>query len=283
VKTRVAIATTALAVILVPAASAVPPTITVPQPMTVEATGFDGARVTYTPTAVDAAGNSVPVSCQPPSGSIFPFGTRTVTCTATAQGETATERFDVTVVDTSPPALTVPANKSLRTRSRTGIPVFFTATALDTVDGTVAATCNPRSGSVFPAGTKVVRCTAGDRRGNVATETFTVSVAVVRAARGASALLFPVSGEPVPGPPVLQWRRVPRANFYNVQLYRNGRKIMTAWPAGPRLALRRSWRHNGRRIRLRPAVYTWYVWPAFGSKTVPRYGTLLGRSSFRVV
>jgi HYR domain len=283
VKVRAAIATTAVAVILVPAASAVPPTITVPQAMTVEATGFDGATVTYAATAVDAAGNSVPVSCQPPSGSIFSFGARTVTCTATAQGETATERFTVTVVDTTPPALTVPANKSLRTRSRNGVPVFFTATALDIVDGTVPTTCNPRSGSVFPAGTKIVTCTATDRRGNVARATFNVSVAVVRAARSSSALLFPVAGEPVPGPPVLQWRPVRRATFYNVQLYRGGRKIMTAWPTRPRLALSRSWRYNGRRIRLRPAVYTWYVWPAFGSKAVPRYGTLLGRSSFRVV
>jgi hypothetical protein len=283
VKTRVLTATAVVAVILVPAASADPPTITVPPAMTVEATGFDGATVTYTATAVDEDGDPVPVSCQPPSGSIFPLGTRTVTCTATTKGDTATERFTVTVVDRTPPALTVPANKSLRTRSRNGIPVLFTATALDTVDGPVPTTCNPPSGSLFRAGTTVVTCTAGDRRGNVATATFTVGLAIVRVPRRASALLFPLFGEPVPGPPVLQWRRVRRATFYNVQLYRNGRKIMTAWPARPRLALRRSWRHNGRRFRLRPGVYTWYVWPAFGSKAVPRYGKVLGRSAFRVV
>jgi hypothetical protein len=283
VKTRVLAATAVVAVVLAPAASADPPTITVPPSMTVEATGFDGATVTYTVSAVEQDGDPVPVSCEPPSGSIFPLGTRTVTCTATAEGDTATERFTVSVVDRTPPALTVPANKSLRTRSQNGIPVLFSATALDTVDGPVPTTCNPPSGSVFRAGTRAVTCTAGDRRGNVATATFTVSVAVLRVPSRASALLFPVFGEPVPGPPVLVWRRVRRAIFYNVQVYRNGRKIMTAWPGRPRLALRRSWRHNGRRFRLRPAVYTWYVWPAFGSKVAPRYGKLLGQSSFRVV
>jgi HYR domain len=283
VKGRALIATTLVAVILVPAAAADPPRITVPAPMTVEATGFDGATVTYTATAVDEDNEAVPVACQPPSGSIFPLGARAVTCTATSGGDTATERFTVNVVDRTPPALTVPANKSLRTRSQNGIPVLFNATALDTVDGPTPTTCNPPSGSLFRAGTTVVTCTAGDRRGNVATSTFTVSIAVLRVPGRASALLFPVFGEPVPGPPLLQWRRVRRATFYNVQLYRNGSKIMTAWPARPRLALRRSWRHNGRRIRLRPAVYSWYVWPAFGSKVAPRYGKLLGQSSFRVV
>jgi HYR domain len=283
VKTRVLTAVAVVAVILVPAASADPPTITVPPPMTVEATGFDGATVTYAATAVEQDGDPVPVSCQPPSGAIFPLGATTVTCTATAQGDTATERFIVTVADRTPPAVIVPANKSLRTRSQNGIPVLFTATALDAVDGPVPTTCNPPSGSLFRAGASVVTCTAGDRRGNVATATFTVSIAVLRVARRASALLFPVFGEPVPGPPLLQWRPVRRAKFYNVQLYRNGRKIMTAWPGRPRLALRSSWRHNGRTIRLRPAVYTWYVWPAFGSKATPRYGKLHGQSSFRVV
>jgi hypothetical protein len=283
IKRRALAATALAAVILVPAASADPPEITVPASMTVEAQSFAGATVTYTATAVDDRGRPVPVSCNPPSGSIFPLGPRTVTCTATAQGDTATERFTVTVVDTTPPALTVPANKSLRTRSARGVVVPFTARAVDTVDGAVAWSCTPPPGSVFPRGTTTVTCTAGDRRGNVATASFTITVAVVRAARRATALLSPPPGARVPGPPLLAWRAVRRATFYNVQLYRNGRKILTTWPNRPRVALRRSWRHNGRTFRLRPGVYTWLVWPAFGTRAVPRYGRLLGQSSFRVV
>jgi HYR domain len=282
-KMRALAGTALLGVILVPAALADPPTITVPGPMTVEATGFDGARVTYTASAVDDRGRPVPVSCQPPSGSIFSLGTRTVTCTAEDRGDRATERFTVTVVDRTPPTLSVPANKSLRTRSRNGVVVPFVAQAVDTVDGTVAWSCNPPPGSMFPPGRTVVTCTAADRHGNDATASFTIMVAVVRAARRATALLSPAAGARVPGPPVLVWRRVPRATFYNLQLHRNGRKILTTWPTRPRLALRNSWRHQGRRFRLRRGTYTWLVWPAFGTKTVPRYGKMLGQSSFRVV
>jgi hypothetical protein len=283
-KKRALAATALLAVTLVPAASAEAPTITVPDSMTVEATGFDGARVTYTASAVDDRNRPVPVSCQPPSGSTFPFGTTTVTCTAEDEGDTATKRFRVTVVDRTPPALSVPANKSLRTRSRGGVRVPFVAQAVDTVDGPVAWSCTPAPGSVFPPGTTVVACTAADRRGNVATASFSITVAVVRTTRrGSAALLSPSAGARVPGPPVLVWRRVPRAKFYNVQLYRNGRKILTNWPTRPRLALRSSWRHHGRTMRMRRGVYTWLVWPAFGTKAVPRYGRMLGQSSFRVV
>jgi hypothetical protein len=282
-KKRALAATALLAIVLVPAALADPPTITVPGPMTVEATGFDGAPVTYTASAVDDRGRPVPVSCQPPSGSIFPLGTRTVTCTAEDDGDRTTERFTVTVVDRTPPTLSVPQNKSLRTRNRSGVVVPFVAQAVDTVDGAVGWSCNPPPGSVFRPGLTVVTCTAADRHGNAARAFFTITVTVVRAARGATALLSPAAGARVPGPPVLVWRRVPRARFYNLQLYRDGRKILTTWPTRPRLALRTSWRHQGRRFRLRRGTYTWLVWPAFGTKAVPRYGKMLGQSSFRVV
>jgi HYR domain len=279
-----ALAATALAaVILVPAASADPPQITVPAAMTVEAQSSAGAAVTYTATAVNDLGDPVPVSCEPSSGSTFPLGTTTVICTATDDGDTATERFTVTVADRTPPALSVPPNKSLRTRSARGVVVPFVAVAVDAIDGPVAWTCTPPPGSVFPRGTTVVTCSARDHSGNVATASFTITVAIVRAARRAAALFSPARGARVPGPPLLEWRRVPRATFYNVQLYRQGHKILTTWPRRSRLALRESWQHDGRRFRLRPGVYTWLVWPAFGTRAVPRYGRLLGQSSFRVI
>ena len=37
----------------------------------------------------------------------------------------------------------------------------------------------------------------------------------------------------VASPPVLSWRRVPHATYYNVQLYRNGHKLLSAWPVKP--------------------------------------------------
>ena len=55
----------------------------VPANITTPATGPGGAVVTYTPPTTTDEGESVPVVCVPPSGSSFPIGLTTVTCTAT--------------------------------------------------------------------------------------------------------------------------------------------------------------------------------------------------------
>ncbi len=61
------------------------PTLVVPTPITVDATSPSGAVVTYDVSATDSQGGSGVASaiCNPPSGSTFPVGTTTVTCTAT--------------------------------------------------------------------------------------------------------------------------------------------------------------------------------------------------------
>lgn len=63
------------------------------------ATSTLGAVVSYIkPTATDANGAAVPVTCTPPSGSQFPVGKSTVTCTATdSAGNTATATFTMWV------------------------------------------------------------------------------------------------------------------------------------------------------------------------------------------
>ena len=96
-------------------------------------------------------------------------------------------------------------------------------------------------------------------------------------------LRAPRRGARVYSPPVLVWARVRRATYYNVQLYRAGRKILSAWPVAHRLRLRRTWRYHSRRYRLVPARYRWYVWPGYGSRSRARYGRLLGTSYFRVL
>ncbi|HET7855536.1 MAG TPA: hypothetical protein VFL41_03690 [Gaiellaceae bacterium] len=81
-------------------------------------------------------------------------------------------------------------------------------------------------------------------------------------------------------PPLLRWAAVPRATYYNVQLRRNGRKILSAWPVRTNLQLRWTWRFQNLRFRLSPGRYEWYVWPGFGSPAEVQYGRLLGRSGF---
>lgn len=256
-----------------------PPVITVPADMTVEAQNFSGATVTYTASAVDNHGEPVQVTCNPPSGSVFGFGETTVTCTARAHGEAATKRFKVTVVDTRPPTITVPAAQQLTTKARQGKVVTYSASAADIVDGTVAVTCAPASGTTFPVGTTTVTCTAADRRGNATSASFGVTIVLVRRAKQ-STLFAPRAGARVTAPPLLRWRKPAKARFFNVQVYRHGHKVMSVWPTRARLRLHRSWTFAGRKYSLKPGPYTWLVWPAFGSQAKPRYGKLLGQSSF---
>jgi hypothetical protein len=91
-------------------------------------------------------------------------------------------------------------------------------------------------------------------------------------------LLTPRQGARVSAPLLLNWVNVPRARFYNVQVWHEGRKVLTRWPRASQSKLRRTWTFAGRRYRLEAGIYTWYVWPRFAR----RYGEMIGKSTFRV-
>jgi uncharacterized repeat protein (TIGR01451 family) len=138
--------------------------------------GQCSAVVNYpAPTATDNC-PGVTVTCNPPSGSTFPKGTTTVTCTATdASGNTATCSFTVTVNDTEKPTITCPADMTVPQDSPFGATVNYTVSASDNCPG-VTVVCVPPPGSIFPLGTTTVTCTATDSSGNTATCSFRVTV-----------------------------------------------------------------------------------------------------------
>jgi hypothetical protein len=150
------------------------PIITVPDDITAEATSAAGAAVDYTVT-VDPA--DATLNCMPASGSTFALGTTTVNCTATNINGSSTASFKVTVVDTTPPAITVPAPITAEATGPNGAAVTYTVSANDLVDGPVAVTCTPVSGSTFPLDVEtLVQCTAKDSRDNVGVADFTIIV-----------------------------------------------------------------------------------------------------------
>ena len=162
----------------------VPPVVTVPGAVSAEATGPGGAAVTYSASASDDVSGPVPVTCDHPSGSTFALGTTHVTCSASdAAGNVGKASFDVAVSDTTAPLLSLPAPITVDATSPAGAAVSYTASATDLVDGPVPVTCDVASGSVFPAGTTTVHCSAVDAHGNPAAGSFTVHV------RGALELL----------------------------------------------------------------------------------------------
>jgi hypothetical protein len=154
-----------------------PPELTVPANIVAEATSAAGAAVTFTPTATDAVDTSVAIVCTPASGSIFEIATTQVDCTATDDSGNHDEgNFDVTVRDTTPPTLTVPANIVAEATSAAGAVVTFTTSATDLVDDDVAILCTPASGSTFAIATTQVDCTATDDYGNHDDKSFDVKV-----------------------------------------------------------------------------------------------------------
>lgn len=155
------------------------PQLNLPANIQVEADSTAGKAVTYAVSATDLGG-SVAASCSPASGSTFPAGTTTVTCSATdAKGNTANGSFTVTVTDSSGPSFTgVSSNRQVEANGPSGSVVnFSTPTATDTLDGPIATVnCLPASGSTFPLGTTAVTCSASDSRGNASSATFNVTV-----------------------------------------------------------------------------------------------------------
>ena len=71
--------------------------------------------------------------------------------------------------------------------------------------------------------------------------------------------------------PILRWRRVRGAAYYNVQLYRGSKRIYAAWPRMHQVGLPPTWKWSGHRFRLAPGRYHWYVWAGFGPRTSARY------------
>jgi HYR domain len=179
-----------------------PPLITVPEDVVIDATTANGGTVvTYSVTAEDNVdgtaileedsttitqdddGGDITISCEPSSGSEFPIGQTVVECTATdVAGNSDTASFMVTVdpppPDTAAPITTVPEDMTVEATGPNGAQVSFEQepSAIDDVDGPVDVTCNYNSGDTFPIGDTVVTCSATDAAGNSAEETFTVTV-----------------------------------------------------------------------------------------------------------
>ena len=153
------------------------PSLNLPADISQGAASAAGAIVNYSASANDIAEGSIVVSCLPASGSMFTIGTTAVNCSATdSSNNSASASFNVTVADTGAPTLSLPANITAEATSASGAIVSFTATANDAIDGVIAASCIPASGSTFGLGNNAVNCSAQDLEGNSASAGFTISI-----------------------------------------------------------------------------------------------------------
>ena len=113
-----------------------------------------------------------------------------------------------------------------------------------------------------------------DQAGNVASRTLAV--------KPSGGILLPVGGAVLHKAPLVRWVPVAKARFYNVQLWRGEKKLLTTWPSETRFRLSDTWNFSGRKQHLQNGKYQVFVWPAFGTLATPRYGKLVGRADFVV-
>ena len=105
----------------------------------------------------------------------FPLGTTVMTLQVTADGRVSEEDMVyVTVEDTTPPVLSVPADVTVEQETLAGTEVPLVATATDICDASPVVTSD--APDIFPLGTTTVTFTAEDASGNTATGTTYVTV-----------------------------------------------------------------------------------------------------------
>jgi hypothetical protein len=98
----------------------------------------------------------------------------------------------------------------------------------------------------------------------------------------ASKILNPQYNAILGAPVKIDWTGVRDASYYNMQVWRQGRKILSVWPLRSQFRLRSSWTYNGKRYVLTPDRYSVYVWPGYGPKLKANYGPLIGWTAFFV-
>ena len=87
--------------------------------------------------------------------------------------------------------------------------------------------------------------------------------------------LRPLTGSVVDAAPHLTWKPKSGSAYYNVQIFRNGVRILIAWPS--------SASYDVPAGKLAPGTYVWFVWPAVKSGgSTPTFDDLIGRATFIV-
>jgi hypothetical protein len=74
----------------------------------------------------------------------------------------------------------------------------------------------------------------------------------------------------------LRWNAVAGATYYNLVLWRDGKRVLDLWPTSPRVVVPSTSVKHGPQARLSPGRYLWFVYPGFGAKPARQYGALAG-------
>ncbi len=218
----------------------------------VDYAGPDSAKATISGGCIDAAGNRASASASLQYDSTAP---KLAGVAVSVVSRSATLRWR------APPDTAVVSVTRTPGRGKQRAPVVYRGRA-----------ASFRDTRLQPGVTYRYELAASDAAGN----TSDVGVAAT-----VPALYLPAAGARVKAGDLLAWAPVKGASYYNVQIYRGSRKVLSAWPKHPQFRLPRTWTFDGPR-RLAPGRYRWYVWPGRGRLRAAHYGRLLGGNAFVV-
>lgn len=236
-------------------------------------------------------------NCLPQTLTADTVGTA-ITCTVSDAASSISRTVTVHIDRTPPAAVTAtPARPpDLGPYYTAPLPISWSAT--DATSGIAACTAVTYAGPDGPAVAPTGTCR--DRAGNVSAPlAFTFSYGLPPAPPTPPVIAATASPASTAGPtatsttakpkanakakrPTLAWRAQPKAKYYNLQLFRNGRKVLSAWPTVAHYTLKPSWRYHGRTYQLAAGRYRWYVWPGYGPRAAHRYGRLLAKGAVGV-
>jgi len=266
---------------------AAPPTLTVAPSRPPDSGAWYNQPVAATPTATAFSGIA---SCAPTTyaGPSSTAATVSATCLSNA-GESVTASSAPFAYDATPPTLTVatsPGDRSVSLSWQTGGDLSPIASVSVSRSPGAAHAASDMVYSGDASGYKDTHVsngvryrytvTARDQAGNSSVQSVVVTPG--------PQLLSPAPNAHLTDPPMLAWTPVHGATYYNVQLYSGYlKKVLSLWPGHASLQLKRTWRFDGRRYRLKPGRYRWFVWPGFGKRSAGRYGKPIGSGTFIVV
>jgi hypothetical protein len=247
-----------------------------------DASSWYTAPVAITWTGKDDTSQIASCTSMTYAGPDGPAVTPAGTCTDHAGNSSTPVGFPM-AFDATPPALSdVAASLSGTTAKVRWTPGADVASATVTrQDGTpltvVPGAREASDGPLAEGGTYAWTVTVRDTAGNATSATASAAVPTAAAASLAAAQARQRIARPV-----LRWRRIADAKYYNLQLFRGTKKVLTAWPTKPRFTLARTWHYRGKKHRLAAGKYRWYVWAGYGPRARHRYGKLLARGTLKV-
>jgi hypothetical protein len=208
-------------------------------------------------------------------------------------GHTAVATSTVTVSNGTPaPAVPLPPTQLSLSRARArsaGAPVTLTLRWVNPDPTNIASVLvvlnldhapkRPSDGTKIYRGLRTstgVTMRAGDT-GFLALYTYAKGGTVSAPARTKVSLrslipLRPLTGSVLHSVPLLTWQAKKDSAYYNLQIYRNGKRVLVAWPSHA------SYRPPA--SVLVPGTYVWYVWPALRNGGSATFSSLIGRATF---